>query len=110
MKKWFGSLLLATVIAGGLTGCSSEEDSVVMAPVPDVKSQFKPESDWSTSVSMVFSISFLNSAHIQHTVRFLLRAVMVSSKRLIPLMVKNCGKQILEMNTGLICLAVFKPG
>ncbi|SHO58090.1 outer membrane protein assembly factor BamB [Vibrio quintilis] len=50
MKKWFGSLLLATVIAGGLTGCSSEEDSVVMAPVPDVKSQFKPESDWSTSV------------------------------------------------------------
>ncbi|CAM3542654.1 Outer membrane protein assembly factor BamB precursor [Vibrio aerogenes CECT 7868] len=50
MKKWFGSLLFATMIAGGLSGCSSEEDSVVMAPVPDVQSQFQPETDWSASV------------------------------------------------------------
>ncbi|MDW6003206.1 outer membrane protein assembly factor BamB [Vibrio mangrovi] len=50
MKKWFGNLFLMTAIAGGLAGCSGEEESVVMAPVPVVNSQFTPHSEWRASV------------------------------------------------------------
>ncbi|SJN57985.1 Outer membrane protein assembly factor BamB precursor [Vibrio ruber DSM 16370] len=50
MKKWFGNLFLMAVITGGLAGCSGEEESVVMAPVPVVNSEFTPHIDWRASV------------------------------------------------------------
>jgi outer membrane protein assembly factor BamB len=50
MKTWFGNLFLAAAVAGLLGGCSSEEDSVVMAPVPVVKSQFTPHEVWRGSI------------------------------------------------------------
>ncbi|MDC0609131.1 outer membrane protein assembly factor BamB [Vibrio sp.] len=45
-KHW----LAIALISGAMMGCSSEEDSIVMAPVPQVNSQFTPDVDWSTSV------------------------------------------------------------
>lgn len=35
---------------GILAGCASEEDTIVMAPLPQVDSQFTPSSEWSTSI------------------------------------------------------------
>ena len=34
----------------GHVGCSSEEDTVIMAPVPAVKSEFTPKSEWTSSI------------------------------------------------------------
>lgn len=50
MKKLFSRLLIGSLIAAGLAGCSSEEDTVIMAPVPQVQSEFTPKSVWSSSV------------------------------------------------------------
>lgn len=35
---------------GVLAGCASEEDTIIMAPVPTVSSEFTPQSEWSTSI------------------------------------------------------------
>ncbi|MFH0264598.1 outer membrane protein assembly factor BamB [Vibrio rumoiensis] len=50
MKKMFNRSLAISVIALGLLGCSSEEDTIVMAPLPVVNSQFTPKQDWSASI------------------------------------------------------------
>ncbi|MDB1124734.1 outer membrane protein assembly factor BamB [Vibrio algarum] len=50
MKKTLSRILLGTAIVVGLTACSSEEDTVVMAPVPQVASQFTPNSSWSANI------------------------------------------------------------
>ncbi|WP_261815858.1 outer membrane protein assembly factor BamB [Vibrio gallicus] len=48
-RKWLKRALIAS-IALGIVGCASEEDTIVMAPVPVVKSEFTPSQEWSTSV------------------------------------------------------------
>ncbi|GAM61834.1 outer membrane protein yfgL [Vibrio ishigakensis] len=48
-RKWLGRALIAS-IALGIVGCASEEDTIVMAPVPVVQSEFTPAQEWSTSV------------------------------------------------------------
>lgn len=50
MKKMFRKALLGMLSVGILAGCASEEDTIVMAPLPLVKSQFTPQSEWSTSI------------------------------------------------------------
>ncbi|WCE30303.1 outer membrane protein assembly factor BamB [Vibrio sp. SCSIO 43137] len=50
MKKVLGRVLAGTMILAALAGCSSEEDTVIMAPVPQVNSQFTPEKQWSASI------------------------------------------------------------
>jgi outer membrane protein assembly factor BamB len=51
MKTWFNKALFTVAIATVLVGCSSEEDTVIMAPLPVVKSEFTPSAEWSTSIS-----------------------------------------------------------
>ncbi|GEA49226.1 outer membrane protein assembly factor BamB [Vibrio inusitatus NBRC 102082] len=48
-NKWLRRTLIAAV-ATAVVGCASEEDTIIMAPVPVVESQFTPEVVWSTSV------------------------------------------------------------
>jgi len=50
MKKMFNKVLLSSAVLALLAGCASEEENVVMAPVPVVKSEFTPQSLWSTSI------------------------------------------------------------
>ncbi|MCG6275945.1 outer membrane protein assembly factor BamB [Vibrio vulnificus] len=50
MKKMVRKALLGMITVGVLAGCASEEDTIVMAPLPQVNSQFTPHSAWSTSV------------------------------------------------------------
>ncbi|MCG9598233.1 outer membrane protein assembly factor BamB [Vibrio sp. Isolate25] len=50
MKKMLKKALTAAAILGVLAGCASEEDTIIMAPVPQVESQFTPAIEWSTSV------------------------------------------------------------
>ncbi len=50
MKKLLSRFLLSSLVIAGIAGCSSEEDTVIMAPVPQVSSQFTPESIWSSSI------------------------------------------------------------
>ncbi len=50
MKKILSQVLLGSVIIAGLAACSSEEDTVIMAPVPLVSSQFTPDSEWRASI------------------------------------------------------------
>ncbi|HDY7922595.1 TPA: outer membrane protein assembly factor BamB [Vibrio vulnificus] len=50
MKKMVRKALLGMITVGVLAGCASEEDTIVMAPLPQVNSQFTPQSAWSTSV------------------------------------------------------------
>lgn len=50
MNRLFGRLLLTGIAVAGLAGCASEEDTVIMAPVPEVYSQFTPVQDWNSYV------------------------------------------------------------
>ncbi|WP_406731822.1 outer membrane protein assembly factor BamB [Vibrio scophthalmi] len=50
MKKMLNKALTAVAIVGVLAGCASEEDTIIMAPVPQVDSEFTPTSVWSASV------------------------------------------------------------
>lgn len=50
MNRLFSRLFLSTLIVATVVGCSSEEDTVIMAPVPQVSSQFTPSNQWSAMV------------------------------------------------------------
>ncbi|MFV0576917.1 MAG: outer membrane protein assembly factor BamB [Vibrio sp.] len=50
MNKMLKRGFTISAIALALLGCSSEEDNVVMAPVPEVESQFTPTTDWTASI------------------------------------------------------------
>ncbi|MBU2898363.1 outer membrane protein assembly factor BamB [Vibrio hepatarius] len=50
MKIMLKRIIIAAAIVGIISGCASEEDTVIMAPVPKVKSEFTPKSLWSSSV------------------------------------------------------------
>lgn len=50
MKKMFNKVLLSSAVLALLAGCAGEEENIVMAPVPVVKSEFTPKSLWSTSI------------------------------------------------------------
>lgn len=49
-KSGLKKALTAAMFVGILAGCASEEDTIVMAPVPQVDSEFNPSSVWSASV------------------------------------------------------------
>ncbi len=50
MNKMLKKALTTAAILGLLAGCASEEDTIVMAPVPQVNSEFTPKSEWAVSV------------------------------------------------------------
>jgi outer membrane protein assembly factor BamB len=50
MKNMLKKALTAAMFAGILAGCASEEDTVIMAPVPVVQSEFTPSTEWKASV------------------------------------------------------------
>lgn len=50
MKNMLKKALTAAMFVGVLSGCASEEDTIVMAPLPQVESSFTPESVWTSSV------------------------------------------------------------
>jgi outer membrane protein assembly factor BamB len=50
MKNMLKKALTTAMFVGVLAGCASEEDTIVMAPVPQVESEFTPESVWKSSV------------------------------------------------------------
>lgn len=49
MKKTLSRVVAAALLLTGLVGCSSEEDTIVMAPLPVVNSEFTPTNVWSAS-------------------------------------------------------------
>ena len=51
MKNMLKKALATAMFVGVLAGCASEEDTIIMAPVPQVDSEFTPKSQWSNSVS-----------------------------------------------------------
>jgi len=50
MKRVFKKALLGVVTMGVLAGCAGEKDTIVIAPLPPVESEFTTSSEWSTSV------------------------------------------------------------
>jgi len=50
MTRWLKNIVLAAVATSVISGCSSETDTVIMAPVPMVKSQFTPQAKWHTDI------------------------------------------------------------
>ncbi|KHA60312.1 membrane biogenesis protein [Vibrio variabilis] len=50
MKEMLKKALAVAVLTGVLAGCASEEDTIVMAPVPQVDSEFTPSGVWSNSI------------------------------------------------------------
>ncbi len=50
MKRVFKKALLGALTVGILAGCAGEEDTIVMAPLPQVDSEFTPSAKWSTSI------------------------------------------------------------
>ncbi|WGW01009.1 outer membrane protein assembly factor BamB [Vibrio sp. YMD68] len=50
MKKLLSRVLLSAIAMGTLIGCASEEDTIIMAPVPLVNSEFTPDQQWSASI------------------------------------------------------------
>ncbi|MGX9418840.1 outer membrane protein assembly factor BamB [Vibrio sp. RC27] len=51
MTRWLKHLFVVATITGAVVGCSSETDTVVMVPVPEVNSKFLPTELWHTSIS-----------------------------------------------------------
>lgn len=50
MNKLLRKVLMPAVALGILAGCAGEEDTIIMAPVPEVESQFSPQQQWKSSV------------------------------------------------------------
>jgi outer membrane protein assembly factor BamB len=50
MRKPISKILWAAALITGLAACSSEEDTVIMAPVPLVQSEFTPQTNWTSSL------------------------------------------------------------
>ncbi len=50
MKRVFKKALLGVLTVGILAGCASEEDTIVMAPLPQVDSEFTPSAKWTASI------------------------------------------------------------
>ncbi|KJY85087.1 membrane biogenesis protein [Vibrio galatheae] len=50
MKNMLKKALTTAMFVGVLAGCASEEDTIIMSPVPQVDSKFTPASQWSASV------------------------------------------------------------
>ncbi|GAL23807.1 outer membrane protein YfgL [Vibrio variabilis] len=50
MNRLVKKVLLSISVLGVLAGCSSEEDTIVMAPLPVVQSEFTPSTEWSSSI------------------------------------------------------------
>ncbi|GAB2666920.1 outer membrane protein assembly factor BamB [Vibrio panuliri] len=50
MKKLLNKALTTVAVLSVLAGCASEEDTIVMAPVPQVDNEFTASSVWSRSV------------------------------------------------------------
>lgn len=49
MNKLVKKVLLSATVLGVLAGCAGEEDTIIMAPVPQVSSEFTPSSNWNAS-------------------------------------------------------------
>ena len=76
MRKMFSRSLALTVIALGLLGCSSEEDTIVMSPLPIVKSEFTPSTEWTASVGDGVGHFFLNCHRFMLMTKYSSLAVM----------------------------------
>ncbi|WP_194437931.1 outer membrane protein assembly factor BamB [Vibrio fluminensis] len=50
MKKLLNKALTTVAVIGVLAGCASEEDTIIMAPVPQVDNEFSTSSVWSASI------------------------------------------------------------
>lgn len=50
MKKLIQRTLVVTSLTLAMMGCSSEEDTIVISPLPEVQSEFTPTTLWSNSV------------------------------------------------------------
>lgn len=50
MKGMLKKALSVAIFAGILAGCASEEDTVIMAPVPNIDSEFTPKTVWNASI------------------------------------------------------------
>ncbi|AZL84132.1 MULTISPECIES: outer membrane protein assembly factor BamB [Aliivibrio] len=50
MRKVLKKAALCTFGFSMLVGCASEEDTIVMAPVPVVQNQFEPTTEWTSSI------------------------------------------------------------
>lgn len=50
MKNLLKKALATAMCVGVLAGCASEEDTVIMAPVPEVSSEFTPAIQWTSSI------------------------------------------------------------
>ncbi len=97
MKKMFPKAALRAIALGLKKGCAGEEDTVIMAPVPTVNSEFTPKQEWSTSAGDGAGHYFSKL-----TPELAYDKVFVASregivKALDPLKrVKSCGKPILK--------------
>ncbi|UPQ87399.1 outer membrane protein assembly factor BamB [Vibrio sinaloensis] len=50
MKNLLKKALATAICVGVLAGCAGEEDTVIMAPVPQVSSAFTPTTQWTSSI------------------------------------------------------------
>ncbi len=50
MKNMLKKALTTAMFVGVLAGCASEEDTIIMAPVPQVDSEFTPTTQWTASI------------------------------------------------------------
>ncbi len=50
MQKVLKQAVSVALAVGILAGCAGEEDTIQMAPLPQVESSFSPQQSWSQSV------------------------------------------------------------
>jgi outer membrane protein assembly factor BamB len=50
MAQWLKHFIVAATITTAIAGCSSETDTIIMAPVPPVSSEFTPKKLWQADI------------------------------------------------------------
>lgn len=83
MKNVFRRAVLGLITVGILAGCAGEEDTIIMAPVPQVKVSLLQRVAGVLRLVMVLVITFLSSPLNTLTTKCLSPVVMGKSKHLI---------------------------
>lgn len=96
MKKLLNKVLVSAMAIGVLAGCAGEEDTIIMAPLPVVQSEFTSGESWSTSIGDGVGHFFSNLSP-----EYAYGKVFIASREgVVKALEPDTGKTIWELNLG----------
>ncbi len=107
MKELFNHALVAAGVLALLAGCASEEENVIKAPLPVVKSEFTPKTLWSAAVGEGVGHNFSKLAPDYAYDKVFVASRDVVVKHGIRKTVKRFGPRILRLKAQHACPVVL---